>query len=71
MANDSANPALPVVLSLRSREAAKALSISERTLWSLTKGGKIPHMRLGRSILYPVEPLRAWLSKQSTEGKPA
>lgn len=40
--------------------AAKMLSISERTLWAYTKEGKIPHVRLGRRVLYDPEDLRAW-----------
>lgn len=56
-------------LALRPREAAKVLSISERTLWTLTNRREIPHLRLGRAILYPVDGLRSWLAGQSgTEG---
>ena len=55
-------------LSLRPREAAEAIGISVRTLWTLTQKGEIPHTRLGRSVLYPVEALRRWLQARS-EGK--
>lgn len=37
---------------LRPREAALQLAISERTLWTLTKAGTIPCIRLGRSVRY-------------------
>ena len=54
-------------LSLRPREAAKALGISTRTLWGLTAPrGPIPCLRIGRGkralVLYPVAGLQAWLS---------
>lgn len=52
-------------LALRPREAAKALGVSERTLWTLTKRGEIPHLRLGRAVIYPVETLKLWLARQS------
>ena len=52
-------------LSLRPREAAAAIGISARTLWTLTKRGEIPHTRLGRTVLYPVEALRRWLQERS------
>jgi excisionase family DNA binding protein len=52
------------VLSLRPRKAAKALSISERTLWTLTKAGRVPHVRVGRAVLYPVDALRAFLNSE-------
>lgn len=66
MANMEAAPA-PLVY--RSREAAKALGISERTLWQMTKDGHIPSVRFGggkcKTALYPVAELEAWLSNQS------
>ena len=55
-------------LSLRPREAAKALGVSPRSLWALTKEGAIPHFRIGRSVLYSVDSLREWL-KERAAGK--
>ena len=49
-------------LAVRPKEAAKLLGISERLLWSKTNAGEIPHMRIGKAILYPVDLLRDWLS---------
>ena len=48
------------------REAASALRLSERTLWSLTQPrGPIPAVRLGRrSVRYSPEALRAWIEAQ-------
>jgi excisionase family DNA binding protein len=57
-------------LALRASEAAKALGISERHLWQLSKDGKIPHRRVGDGkrvmCLYSVEVLKAWLSQEGT-----
>jgi len=57
----------PVVL--RYREAAKALGVSQRTLWLWTKAGIVPHVRVGlgrrKTILYPLDELKAWLASQS------
>ena len=55
-------------LALRPREAAEALGICERTLWSMTHDGDIPHFKLGKSTLYPVEALREWLRERVREG---
>jgi excisionase family DNA binding protein len=56
-------------LALRPREAAKALGISARHLWQLTKDGHIPCVRVGsgtrKTVLYPVVELQAWLARQS------
>jgi excisionase family DNA binding protein len=52
-------------LALAPREAARLLSVSPRTLWSLTKSGAIPHVVIGgdkrKSVRYPVAMLQAWL----------
>ena len=56
-------------LLLRPREAAHLLSISERTLWTLTARGSIPHLRLVRSVRYPVDELHRWISEQEKGGK--
>jgi excisionase family DNA binding protein len=45
------------------REAAKALAISERTLWQLTKDGAIPCVRIGRSVRYDLRDLRGWIDR--------
>jgi hypothetical protein len=55
------------VLAYRPRQAAKALGIGERLLFDLTKRDKIPHLRLGRAVVYPVEGLRLWLAEQSAK----
>lgn len=61
-------------LSLRPREAAKALGISQRTLWSLTTPrGPIPAVRVGhgarQAVLYPTDTLKAWLRQQADAAK--
>ncbi len=49
---------------LTSPEAAQMLSISERSLWTLMKSGSIPHVRIGRSVRYDRDDLKAWIEKQ-------
>jgi excisionase family DNA binding protein len=49
-------------LLLSPREAAAALSISERTLWALTKAGRIRAVRIGRSVRYHVADLEAYIA---------
>jgi hypothetical protein len=61
---DSTSP-----LALRPREAAKALNISPRLLWQLTKDGAVPCVRVGagkrKAVLYPVALLEEWLKRQA------
>jgi predicted DNA-binding transcriptional regulator AlpA len=50
-------------LLLTPREAATALSVCEKTLWSLTAPrGDLPCVRLNRSVRYSVEALREWIA---------
>lgn len=54
----------PVTLDMPA--AAQSLGISERKLWALTKAGKVPHVRIGRRLLYPVHLLQRWLEEMAT-----
>lgn len=56
----------PAPLALGPRDAAKALGISERLLWSRTKAGEVPHRRIGKRVLYPVRLLNEWLESQNS-----
>jgi excisionase family DNA binding protein len=51
-------------LLLTTPQAARSLAISERTLWDLTKRGEIPAVRIGRSVRYDPEDLKAWIDRQ-------
>jgi len=48
---------------LKVREAAAALSISEKHLWGLTKSGIIPCVRLGQAIRYDVDMVQKAISQ--------
>ena len=57
------------LLALRPKDAAKALGIGERLLWSMTNRGEIPHLRLGKkAILYPIAELERWLTERARAG---
>lgn len=50
---------------MRPAVAARALGLSERTLWTLTQRGEIPHTRVGKCVIYPVAAIRAWLDERT------
>jgi excisionase family DNA binding protein len=56
-------------LAMRAKDAARLLGISTRTLWSMTAGGEIPHVRVRRIVTYPVDALRDWLRRRAKGGK--
>jgi hypothetical protein len=66
---ESNNNPLPVpVMGLRPKQAAKVLGIGERKLWEQSQPrGPIPCVRLGKTVIYPVEQLRAWMAKECGE----
>jgi predicted DNA-binding transcriptional regulator AlpA len=62
------NPSAPLLW--KAREAAKALSVCERTLWDLTNTQKlIPCVRIGRSVRYSPTDLLTWIESQKEEGR--
>ncbi|HOM19084.1 MAG TPA: helix-turn-helix domain-containing protein [Thermoguttaceae bacterium] len=52
-------------LALRPREAARMLQVSPRTLWTWTRQGLLPCIKIGRAVLYPTDSLRRWLAEQA------
>ena len=49
---------------LTAREAAKALALSDRKLWGLTKSRAIPCVRIGRAVRYDPTDLRKFVEQQ-------
>jgi excisionase family DNA binding protein len=63
----SRSPSDQPKLAASAREAAAMLGISERLLWSKTKSGEIPCVRLGTRVLYSIAKLSAWLENQGSQ----
>lgn len=71
------NPLIPsalapsVKLALRSKDAAKAMGISERLLATLVAEDRIPFVRINTAVLFPIRELQDWLTAQTgKEGQP-
>jgi excisionase family DNA binding protein len=62
--DDGCPPSAPEPLLLRPAEAARFLAISPRKLWELTNCREVPFIRIGRSLRYPVDRLRGWVTKR-------
>jgi len=54
-------------LTMTAAEAAKALGVCMRTLWTYTARGEIPAMRIGRKVLYPRAVIEQWLCRTAEE----
>ena len=48
--------------------AAWLLSISERRVAELVKEGRLPYVRLGRRVLFPLKALREWVAALTLVG---
>ena len=57
---------LPLLIS--ATQAAKTLGISPRSLWTLTRAGTIPHVRLGHRIMYTHSSLHEAVAKNTFTG---
>ena len=55
---------LPRLL-VSSREAARMLAVSERTLFTLRKTGAIPAIQVGRAVRFSVADLEEWIRKSA------
>jgi excisionase family DNA binding protein len=60
----------PSKLLLSSREAAKVLSISERSLWTLTKNGEIPFVKIGACKRYTLSDLMEFVDRNKRIHEP-
>ena len=49
-------------------EAARLLSVSERTLYSMRKRGELNWVRIGPRVLYATEDLRHWIEHRKEGG---
>ncbi len=67
MTDSNGTPDAPALL-LTAKQTAAALAISERKLWSLTNSGEIAHVRIGRSVRYPISGLQRWIESQTQGG---
>lgn len=61
-------PGKPPVLLLTRRQAAEALAISERKLWSITASGELPHIRLGRCVRYSLDDVQRLIEDKKEGG---
>ena len=54
---------LPEPLLMDAPSAARLIGLSERTMWRLVKAQTVPHIRIGRRVLFMREWLVNWLKE--------
>lgn len=50
-------------LCLSAIEVAEEIGLSVSMIRKLTNNGEIPHLKIGRRVLYPVSELKNWYTK--------
>ena len=63
MADQDVNSTGPLAVDIR--ELSRLTGLSERTLWTHTRSGKIPHARIGSRVIYPLEQIKTFLRSQT------
>jgi len=53
----------PEPILLNTRQTAKLLNISERTVFTLIKEGKLPSVKIGRCLRFSVADLEAFITQ--------
>lgn len=56
-------------LLLSPAQASKVIAVSPRKLWSMTAGGEIPHLKIGRLVRYSCGDLERWVLEQRRHGR--
>ena len=64
--NNSMKGGLPLLFN--ATKAADTLGISPRSLWTRTRAGTIPHVRLGRRVMYSLQCLHEAVNKNTVVG---
>ncbi len=60
----ASKPEAPAML-VNQREAARLLSVSTRTVYVMTRDGRLPCVRIGRSVRYSPAQLANWIQAET------
>lgn len=52
---------VPAPMLLTAAETARRLGICPKSLWSLTRSGRLPAVRIGRAVRYDVADIRRFI----------
>jgi excisionase family DNA binding protein len=52
------------------RETAAALALCEKSVWQLTRDGKLPVVRIGRAVRYDLADVLRFIAASKTGGEP-
>jgi len=61
-----ATPAEPLLLTVR--ETAAALALCEKSVWALTRDGKLPVVRIGRAVRYSRDDILTFIRTAKSQG---
>lgn len=67
----TATATVPGQIAIRVRDAARATTLSERTIWSAIQRGDLPASKVGRAVLIKPADLEEWVSSKPRGGAAA
>lgn len=53
-------------LAVNADELGKLIGLSTDTIYTLKSQGRIPYIKIGRRVLFPVKAIRKWLDENTT-----
>ncbi len=53
-------------LAVNAEELSKLIGLSTDTIYTLKSQGRIPYIKIGRRVLFPVEGIKKWLDENTT-----
>lgn len=59
---------MPERMTWTAAEVAQVIGISKNAVYDAVERNRIPHVRLGRRVLFPKQPVLDWLNKVETGG---
>ena len=67
MENKTMESITPILIG--ARQAAKALGVCERTIWTLQQDEGLPFVKIGRRVLFDPQDLKTWVERKKMETK--
>ncbi len=56
-------------LTVTVKQLAEMMGLNESAIYQLTSQKRIPHVKIGRRVLFPVEVVRKWLEEHAVSAK--
>ena len=56
-------------LTVNVKQLAEMIGLNESSIYQLTSQRRIPHVKIGRRVLFPVKAVEKWLEEQAVKAE--